>query len=61
MDATKKEFDAVKMMREARDRISRETRGMSYEEQTAYFRKHADQTRRRLEPREVSREPSRSV
>lgn len=56
MDTRKKDFDAVKMMREARDRISREIRGMSFEEQAAYFRKHADQTRRKLEPRAVTRE-----
>lgn len=46
------DFDAVKMMREARDRISREIRGMSFEEQAAYFKRRAAQTRTKLEPRE---------
>jgi hypothetical protein len=48
MDLRRKDFDAVKMMREARDRISREIRGMSFEEQAAFSRKHAEQTRRKL-------------
>lgn len=56
MDTRKKDFDAVMMMREARDRISREIRGMSFEEQAAYFRKHAERTRRKLEPHAVTRE-----
>lgn len=43
-----KDFDAVEMMREARDRISRDIKDMSFEEQRVYFRKHAEQTRKRL-------------
>jgi hypothetical protein len=33
MSKTRKSFDAVAMMREARDRISREIRGMTLEEE----------------------------
>jgi hypothetical protein len=36
-----KSFDAVKFMREARDRMSRDMPGMSVQEQIAYVRKHA--------------------
>jgi hypothetical protein len=43
-----KDFDAVKMMREARDRISRDIKDMSFKEQRAYFREHAEQARKRL-------------
>lgn len=45
----KKSFDAVKMMREARDKISRDVQGMGFEEQLAYFRKHSERVRGRLE------------
>ncbi len=34
-----KEFDAVKMMRNIRDEISREIQGMNFEEQKRYIRK----------------------
>ena len=44
-----KDFDAVQRMREARDKISRDIQGMSFEEQKAYFRKHARRARERLE------------
>jgi hypothetical protein len=39
METTKKEkqFDAVKMMREIRDKISSETQNMTYEEQKEYI------------------------
>lgn len=42
MEKTKKEktFDAVKMMRDIRDRISAETQNMSFEELKAYIKKH---------------------
>ena len=46
-DETKK-FDAVGMMREARDRISRDTRNMSFEEQRAYYSDRAEKARKRL-------------
>lgn len=48
MEKKKKTFDAVKMMRDARHTISRDIRDMSYEEQVAYYRQHAEQVRRRL-------------
>lgn len=32
-----KEFDAVKMMRELREQVSREIEGMTYEEQRRYL------------------------
>ena len=35
---SKKEFDAVKMMREIRDKLSEEFKDMSYEEQKEYIR-----------------------
>jgi hypothetical protein len=40
MKTTKKEkqFDAVKMMREIRDKISTETQNMSFEELQAYIK-----------------------
>lgn len=34
-----KEFDAVKMMRNIRDEISREIQGMNFEEQKRYIQK----------------------
>ena len=34
---TKKDFDAVKFMRQVRDIISKETQGMNYEELKNYF------------------------
>ncbi len=54
MEKKKKEFDAVKMMRDARDRISRDIQGMSHDEQAAYFREHAEQVRRKLDVAEKS-------
>lgn len=48
MSEKPKDFDAVKMMREARDRISRDIKDMSFEEQKAYFREHALETRGKL-------------
>ena len=40
METTKKEkqFDAVKMMREIRDKISSETQNMTFEELKAYIK-----------------------
>ena len=37
---SKKKFDAVKMMREIRDKLSREFMNMSYEEQKKYIDKN---------------------
>jgi CO dehydrogenase/acetyl-CoA synthase beta subunit len=44
MKSEKKEktFDAVKMMREIRDKISAETQGMSFEELKAYIRERLE-------------------
>lgn len=36
-EKTKKNFDTVKMMREIRDKIDNETKGMSFEELKKYF------------------------
>lgn len=36
---TEKSFDAVKMMRKIRDRLSKEFKNMSYEEQGRYIKK----------------------
>ena len=38
---TKKKFDAVKFMREQRDRISRETANMTTDQLKEYYRKHS--------------------
>lgn len=35
---SEKKFDAVKMMREIRDKLSKEFRNMSYEEQKRYIK-----------------------
>ncbi len=48
MEEKTKEFDAVKMMRDARNRISWDIQAMSHEEQVAYFREHAELVRRKL-------------
>jgi hypothetical protein len=42
METNKKEksFDAVKMMREIRDKISAETENMTFEELQAYIKTH---------------------
>ena len=34
-----KDFDAVKFMREVRDKISKETKGMNFEQLKKYFEK----------------------
>lgn len=34
----KKDFDSVRLMRSLREKISRETEGMSYEEEREYIR-----------------------
>ncbi len=48
----KKKFDAVKMMRDIRDKISLETKNMNLEELRAYFEKtqtiHCCQTKRKI-------------
>lgn len=47
-----KEFDAVKMMRDMRDKISRDILDLSFEEQRAYYHEHASEVRNRLRPRQ---------
>ena len=42
---TEKTFDAVAFMREARDKISKETAGMDYEQLKNYFSKKTHLTR----------------
>jgi hypothetical protein len=37
---SKKQFDAVKMMREIRDRLSKDFMNMNYEEQKRYIRQN---------------------
>lgn len=44
---TDKKFDAVKMMREIRDKIDIETEGMNFEELKKYYKKSADENRNR--------------
>jgi len=39
----KKDFDAVKMMREIRDKLSREMMNMTHEEQKAYIKQLLEQ------------------
>ena len=43
-----KSFDAVKMMREIRDKISSETQNMTFEELKEYFKKKLDQSNFKL-------------
>lgn len=40
MSKSSKSFDCVQSMREARDRISSEIAGLSYDEKVDYFRNH---------------------
>jgi demethoxyubiquinone hydroxylase (CLK1/Coq7/Cat5 family) len=44
MKTTEKEFDAVKFMRQQRDRLSAQLSKMTKEEIVAYFRKKATET-----------------
>jgi CO dehydrogenase/acetyl-CoA synthase beta subunit len=50
METNKKEkqFDAVKMMREIRDKISSETENMTFEELKAYIKKQLADEKTRL-------------
>jgi len=47
METTKKEkqFDAVKMMRDIRDKISVETQNMTFEQFKAYIKKKLEDTK----------------
>ena len=42
---TEKEFDAVKTMREIREALSRETQGMSFEQEREYIQKNLESPR----------------
>jgi hypothetical protein len=42
---TEKTFDSVRLMREARERISRDIAGMTFEEEKAYIRDRLKQAR----------------
>ena len=44
---TEKKFDAVKMMREIRDKIDKETEGMSFEQLKQYYQKSIEENRKR--------------
>ena len=50
METTKKEkqFDAVKMMRDIRDKISSETENMTFEELKAYIKKQLAESKTKL-------------
>jgi len=50
MEMTKKEkqFDAVKMMREIRDKISSETQNMTFDELKAYIKQKLDENESKL-------------
>ncbi|WOK04319.1 hypothetical protein [Imperialibacter roseus] len=41
-----KKFDAVKFMREQRDRVSEAIKGMTPEQELAYFRKKSEEFRK---------------
>ena len=43
-----KKFDAVQFMRQTRDEMSAEMRGMSFQEQKAYIERHASKVRREI-------------
>lgn len=42
---TEKKFDAVKMMREVRDKVSLETQNMSFEELKAYLKNQIEENK----------------
>jgi len=50
METIKKEktFDAVKMMREVRDKISSETQNMTFDELKAYIKKQLSESKTKL-------------
>jgi CO dehydrogenase/acetyl-CoA synthase beta subunit len=50
METTKKEkqFDAVKMMRDIRDKISSETQNMTFEELKAYIQQKLEENNTKL-------------
>lgn len=60
MKKAKKEFDAVSMMREIRDRLSGQIEGMSFEEEKRFIREHVPQpkARRSNKPPDTASQPS---
>ena len=46
-EVTEKKFDAVKMMREIRDNIDKETKGMNFEQLKQYYSQSAKENRKR--------------
>lgn len=46
-----KEFNAVQFMRQARDKMTTEMVGMTFEEQRSYIEQHASKVRQNLELR----------
>jgi hypothetical protein len=55
MKKSEKPFDAVKMMREIRDKLSNQFREMSFEEQQQYIRQHI-----RIRPSKARRTKTRT-
>ena len=51
---TKKKFDAVKMMREIRDKIDKETQGMTFAQLKKYYKQSAEESRQSSQKREKS-------
>ncbi len=45
MKKARKEFDAVGIMREIRDRLSNEVEGMTFEEEKLFIQKHVAQSK----------------
>ena len=48
MTKKEKQFDAVKMMRDIRDKISSETQNMTFEELKAYIKKQLEESKSKL-------------
>ncbi len=46
-----KKFDAVELMRKARETMGAEMRGLTFPEQRAYIEQHAAKVRREIETR----------
>ncbi len=46
-EITQKKFDAVNMMREIRDKIDKETKGMNFEQLKKYYKHSAEENRNR--------------
>ena len=57
MKKSEKQFDAVKMMREIRDRLSNQFRDMSFEEQKQYIRERIHVKPTKARPRGNSTRP----